>query len=90
MKTSLRGLLTSRHQLLFHKVLETKGIKTPTYYAALNHIRTQCRNNGIDAALKHLDPCTGKEVELDALLFCDVRGAGQNIAAQAGSSYPTT
>lgn len=73
-------------QKLFREVVETKGIKDKTYYAALKHIRSQCRENGIDAALKYKDPKTKKYVELDALLFCDIKGAGQQIAAQA--AYP--
>lgn len=73
-------------QKLFREVLATKGIKDGNYYAALSHIRKQCRENGIDAALKYKDQKTGKQVEFDALLFCDVKGAGQQIAAQA--AYP--
>jgi amidase len=44
-------------------------------------MRKQCRENGIDAALHPI--INGKKTSLDALLFCDVRGAGQQIAAQA-------
>ena len=69
-------------QDLFRKCVATKGIKDETYYAALDHIQSQCRENGIDAALQRPDsPAT-----LDALLFCDIKMAGQCIAAQAG--YP--
>jgi amidase len=70
-------------QDLFRKCVATKGVKDETYYAALRHIQTQCRKNGIDAALKHPDD---PDVTLDALLFCDIKMAGQCIAAQAG--YP--
>jgi amidase len=52
-------------------------------------MRKQCRENGIDAALH--PTINGKRISLDALLFCDVRGAGQQIAAQAceiPSTYP--
>jgi len=73
-------------QKLFREVLETKGIKDETYYAALSHIRKQCRQNGIDAALRYQEPREGVVSRLDALLFCDVKGSGQQIAAQAG--YP--
>lgn len=73
-------------QKLFREVLATKGIKDGNYYAALSHIRKQCRENGIDAALRYKDQKTGKKAELDALLFCDIKGAGQQIAAQA--AYP--
>jgi amidase len=69
-------------QDLFRKCVETKGVKDETYHAALNHIQSQCRENGIDAALQDPD---SPEV-LDALLFCDIKMAGQCIAAQAG--YP--
>ena len=79
-------------QQLFHKCVETQGIKDETYDAALKHIQSQCRECGIDAALRHpsmLDPTrvysVGKET-LDALLFCDVKAGGIQIAAQAG--YP--
>ena len=73
-------------QDLFRKCVETKGIKDSTYYAALSHIQSQCRENGIDAALNYMDPKTGSETKLDALLFCDIKMAGQCIAAQA--AYP--
>lgn len=72
-------------QPLFEQCVETKGIKTPTYHAALKHITSQCREHGIDAALNHTDH-TGNERQLDALLFCDVKRGGIQIAAQAG--YP--
>lgn len=65
----------------FREVVEAKGIKSPAYYSAFAHMRKQCRENGIDAALR--PTVNGKKVSLDALLFCDVRGAGQQIAAQA-------
>ena len=39
-------------QMLFRKCVETKGVKDETYHAALKHIQSQCRENGIDAALK--------------------------------------
>ncbi|KIX96203.1 uncharacterized protein Z520_07981 [Fonsecaea multimorphosa CBS 102226] len=84
-------------QILFRKCVETKGIKDKTYYAALKHIQSQCRENGIDAALKcpsgshrrrqSADGGDGEDEELlDALLFCDVKAGGIQIAAQAG--YP--
>jgi amidase len=52
---------------------------------ALNHIQTQCREHGVDAALNHI-AADGKTIKLDALLLCDRLGPGQQIAAQAG--YP--
>lgn len=73
-------------QPLFRQCVETQGIKTPTYHAALKHITSQCRENGIDAALKHRNQPNSQGVELDALLFCDVKRGGIQIAAQAG--YP--
>ena len=73
-------------QDLFRKCVETKGIKGSTYYAALQHIRSQCRENGIDAALNYHDMSVDSDITLDALLFCDIKMAGQCIAAQAG--YP--
>ncbi|KAI5249007.1 amidase [Aureobasidium subglaciale] len=70
----------------FREVVEAKGIKTTAYYSALHHMRKQCRENGIDAALS--PTINGKKTSLDALLFCDVRGAGQQIAAQALITIP--
>lgn len=69
-------------QDLFRKCVETRGIKDDTYYAALQHIQSQCRENGIDEALKD----SNSSKTLDGLLFCDIKMAGQCIAAQAG--YP--
>lgn len=68
------------------EMIRAKGIKDDTYHAALAHIHTQTRQNGIDAALQYRDPKTGATSELDALLFCDRKGVGQQYAAQAG--YP--
>ena len=62
----------------FVEAVAMRGKKNDTYFNALQHIRYQCRENGIDAALGH-----GKS-RLDALLFCDRKGVGQQIAAQAG------
>jgi amidase len=69
----------------FHELVESQGCKDETYYAALEHIRSQTRENGIDAALSYVTG-SGETVKLDALLFCDRRGIGQQYAAQAG--YP--
>lgn len=68
------------------EISESKGVEGETYRSALQHIRKQTRENGIDAALSHTDSGTGEKVELDALLFCDRKGIGQQYAAQAG--YP--
>lgn len=76
-------------QPLFEDCVKTKGIKTPEYHAALKHITSQCRENGIDAALRlnrHRDFSASRDETLDALLFCDVKRSGIQIAAQAG--YP--
>ncbi|KAK4934876.1 hypothetical protein LTR10_023972 [Elasticomyces elasticus] len=88
-------------QKLFRKCVETKGVKDETYYAALKHIQTQCRQNGIDAALRipneyQREIGTSEREEdheeeqeddmLDALLFFDIKAGGIQIAAQAG--YP--
>ncbi|KAH8882953.1 amidase [Thozetella sp. PMI_491] len=70
----------------FVAMVESKGVKDETYHAALAHIRKQTRENGIDGALLYRDPETGAATELDALLFCDRLGIGQQYAAQAG--YP--
>lgn len=68
------------------EVMQSKGNKSATYYAALEHIHRQSRQNGIDAAMLYNDPSTNKTQQLDALLFCDENGIGQQYAAQAG--YP--
>lgn len=77
-------------QRLFRDCVATHGIKDETYHAAKTHCQTQCRQNGIDAALKppsHDCPSSpSSDDRLDGLLFCDVKMAGQCIAAQAG--YP--
>ncbi|KAK3678931.1 hypothetical protein LTR78_001384 [Recurvomyces mirabilis] len=73
-------------QDLFRRCVDTRGVKDEIYYSALKHCQTQCRENGIDAALQYHNPKTGKQEQLDALLFCDIKNAGQCIAAQAG--YP--
>jgi len=69
----------------FVEIIESKGVKSTTYHAALDHIRRQTRENGIDAALSYTTP-SGETIQLDALIFCDRRGVGQQYAAQAG--YP--
>ena len=61
------------------------GRKNETYYQALEHTRKQSRENGFDAALKRVDE-NGETTTFDAMLICDDKGAGQQLAAQAG--YP--
>lgn len=74
-------------QQLFRDCVATQGIKDSVYWQARAHCQSQCREHGIDAALlHHVNPSTGKESMLDALLFSDTKMAGQCIAAQAG--YP--
>lgn len=73
-------------QPLFRQCVKTKGIKTAEYHAALKHIQFQCRENGIDSALRHRNKSDSEDIKLDALLFCDVKRGGIQIAAQAG--YP--
>lgn len=68
------------------EVVRSKGDKNSTYYAALDHIHRQTRENGIDAAMQYTEPTTNKTQRLDALIFCDENGVGQQYAAQAG--YP--
>lgn len=68
------------------EIIECHGQQNNIYAAALNHIHKQTRDNGIDAALKHHDSESTIGSQLDALLFCDRRGIGQQYAAQAG--YP--
>lgn len=85
-------------QANFHKTVAAKGNEDAAYQAALAHIRKQTREKGIDAALQYAGTKTGDREhaaqesttispqELDALLFFDRRGIGQQYAAQAG--YP--
>lgn len=84
-------------QPCFLEMIEAKGQEDRMYHAALAHIQRQTRENGIDAALVYRkdskvqgeedeDPTGQEEEELDALLFFDRRGIGQQYAAQAG--YP--
>lgn len=85
-------------QRVFRQSVETKGIKDETYHRALEHITKQCRGNGIDAALNGSTTVeggslptdkvdeVGQDSQFDALLFCDVKAGGIQIAAQAG--YP--
>ncbi|KAI9814317.1 MAG: hypothetical protein M1826_002283 [Phylliscum demangeonii] len=67
------------------EIVATGGAKDETYHHALRYMQTTCRDGGIDAALRHVRD-DGQCIELDALLLCDRKGAGQQIAAQAG--YP--
>ncbi|EXJ54605.1 hypothetical protein A1O7_09946 [Cladophialophora yegresii CBS 114405] len=56
-------------QRLFRKCIDTKGIKDETYNAALKHIQSQCRQNGIDAALKgYREESTKPFIEFDQAL----------------------
>ncbi|KAI1336750.1 amidase [Xylariaceae sp. FL0016] len=73
-------------QTNLHEVAQRKGLKDETYDSALAHIRRQTRQNGIDAALSHVQEGEAEPVRLDALIFCDRRGIGQQYAAQVG--YP--
>ncbi|KAL9625937.1 MAG: hypothetical protein Q9204_007717 [Flavoplaca sp. TL-2023a] len=68
-----------------HQVLNSQGRKDTAYHKAFQHTQYQCREQGIDAALRF--NCADSDgVEFDALLLCDHKGAGQQLAAQAG--YP--
>ena len=67
----------------FRGVLQGKGWEDETYCKALDYMQHKCRTEGIDAALKE----TGTDEGLDALLLFDRKGAGQQIAAQAGTQF---
>ncbi|KAI4199561.1 MAG: hypothetical protein LQ350_004514 [Teloschistes chrysophthalmus] len=69
----------------FNEILSTRGKKDQTYHDALKNMQNMTRTQGIDAALRPLGT-DGQTIELDALLLCDRKGAGQMLAAQAG--YP--
>ncbi|CAO1606252.1 hypothetical protein XANCAGTX0491_009753 [Xanthoria calcicola] len=68
-----------------HEVVKSRGMEDETYSKALQYIRYQCRDRGIDAALHLIDHSSGP-AEFDALLLCDHKKAGQQLAAQA--EYP--
>ena len=67
----------------FRGVLQGHGWEDETYCKALDYMQHQCRTEGIDAALKE----TGTDEGFDALLLFDRKGAGQQIAAQAGTQF---
>ncbi|KAL8701884.1 MAG: hypothetical protein Q9201_004670 [Fulgogasparrea decipioides] len=67
------------------EIAATRGEKDKTYQEALEYIQNTSRKKGIDAALKPVNR-DNETIELDALLICDRKGAGQMLAAQAG--YP--
>lgn len=73
------------------KIIESRGAEDETYAKALQYTRHKCRVQGIDAALKFDGDGIGT-VEFDSLLLCDRKGAGQQLAAQAGmaTSEPFT
>ncbi|KAL9099056.1 MAG: hypothetical protein Q9163_005385 [Psora crenata] len=66
-------------------IAQTKGVEDSTYQDALGYIHRKTREEGIDAALRRTTE-DGESIELDALLLFDRKGAGQQLAAQAG--YP--
>ncbi|KAL8993802.1 MAG: hypothetical protein Q9169_006073 [Polycauliona sp. 2 TL-2023] len=67
------------------EVVGSQGLEDETYSKALQYTQYQCRTQGIDAALHSSEDKTCP-IEYDALLLCDHKGAGQQLAAQAG--YP--
>ncbi len=71
----LSAFASGQDQLI--EIAKTKGIEDSSYKKALHHTREQTRQNGIDAALGE---------NIDALIFFDRKGIGQQYAAQAG--YP--
>ncbi|KFY09067.1 hypothetical protein V492_05651 [Pseudogymnoascus sp. VKM F-4246] len=73
-------------QDLLAKLIDKKEVKDETYRAALQYIREQTRENGIDAALTYQPDPSEPAIQLDALLLADRAGPGQQLAAQAG--YP--
>ncbi len=67
----------------FLEIAKTKGERNETYLKARKYIQDKCRGEGIDAALKYTNS-DGEVADFDALLLCDRKGAGQQLAAQAG------
>lgn len=85
-KTPLRTHRTSDSLIKqddLHEAVKSQGMEDRTYSKALQYIRYQCRDRGIDAAL-HLNNDGSTTIEFDALLLCDHKQAGQQLAAQAG------
>lgn len=70
-------------QDLFQQIVESGGKDTETCCQALDYIRQKCRTEGIDAALQ--DKKIGEN--FDALVLFDRKGAGQQLAAQAGKDF---
>ena len=78
-KTPLRTHRTSSllmKQEDLHEVVKSRGMEDETYSKALQYIRYQCRDRGIDAALHPIDHSSGI-AEFDGLLLCDHKKAGQ-------------
>ncbi|OBT85216.1 hypothetical protein VE02_05220 [Pseudogymnoascus sp. 03VT05] len=73
-------------QDLLEKLIDKKDVNDEAYQAALRYIRSQTRENGIDAALIYQPDPSKPAIQLDALLLADRAGPGQQLAAQAG--YP--
>ncbi|KAL8890828.1 MAG: hypothetical protein Q9215_002054 [Flavoplaca cf. flavocitrina] len=65
------------------EIANSRGIEDETYKKALRYTRDECRRHGIDAALQFEGNDPGAN-EFDALILCDRKGAGQQLAAQAG------
>ena len=61
------------------------GREDETYHKALDYIHQKTRAEGIDSALQHVSS-SGEAFEFDALLLCDRKGVGQQLAAQAGTA----
>ena len=81
--------MTEVQQDNLRKVANSGGLEDATYSTALCHMKRQCRDNGIDAALR-VDNDTNSGEKFDALLLCDRKGAGQQLAAQAGTVIDPT
>lgn len=62
----------------FREIVQAHGEENETYRNALEYTKRKCRSEGIDAALKDGDNV------FDTFLLFDCKGAGQQIAAQAG------
>ncbi|KAL8668968.1 MAG: hypothetical protein Q9168_006423 [Polycauliona sp. 1 TL-2023] len=65
------------------EVVNSQGVEDDTYLEALRSTRYKCRDQGIDAALQYKVDGSST-AEFDALILCDRKGAGQQLAAQAG------
>ena len=85
-KLTIPHIETEVIQDQLNEILEQKGTRDEVYQSALAYTQTKSREEGIDSAL-NCSHSTSRSKSFDCLLMCDRRGAGQQMAAQAGLNY---